>query len=71
MPSDLEQLATIKSQTLALIATITANPKPTYSIDGQSVDWSEYLRRLQETVAWCDQQLAAQAPFEFETRATT
>jgi hypothetical protein len=69
MPSDVEQFATIKSQTLALIATITANPKPTYDVDGQSVAWTEYLRRLQETVAWCDGHLAAEAPYEFETQA--
>ena len=37
MPSDAEQLATIKSQTLALIATITAEPKPSYEIDDQRV----------------------------------
>jgi hypothetical protein len=71
MPSDAEQLALIKSQTLALIATITANPKPTYDVDGQSVAWTEYLRRLQETVAWCDARLAAEEPFEFDTQAST
>ena len=37
MPSDLEQVRTIKSQTLAIIAELTANPKPTYYIDGQTV----------------------------------
>lgn len=71
MPSDAEQLATIKSQTLALIATITAEPKPSYEVDGQRVEWTDYLARLQATVAWCDAQLAAAEPFEFETRATT
>lgn len=71
MPSDAEQLATIKSQALSLIATITAEPKPTYSVDGQSVDWADYLRRLQDTIAWCDTQLAAQEPFEIATQATT
>ena len=38
MPSDLEQIQTIRSQALALIADITANPKPSYTLDGQSVD---------------------------------
>jgi hypothetical protein len=69
MPSDSEQLALIKSQTLAVIAQITAAPKPSYDVDGQSVAWTEYLRRLQETVAWCDERLAAEGPFEIETRA--
>lgn len=71
MPSDAEQLALIKSQTLALIATITANPKPTYDVDGQSVAWTEYLRRLQETIAWCDARLAVEAPYEFDTQASS
>lgn len=69
MPSDAEQFASIKSQTLALIVSITANPKPSYEVDGQRVAWTEYLRRLQETVAWCDERMAAEGPFEVETRA--
>ena len=51
MPSDAEQIAVIKRQTLALIAAITADPKPTYQIDGQKVSWGEYLGQLQATVA--------------------
>jgi hypothetical protein len=50
--------STIKSQTLAMITELTANPKPTYNIDGQSVQWSDYLKQLQSTVLWCDQQIA-------------
>lgn len=50
-------LKTIRSQTLALIAEITANPKPSYSIDGQSVDWSDYLEHLRQTVDWCDRMI--------------
>lgn len=65
MPTDAERIATIKTQTLAIIADMTANPKPSYNIDGQSVSWSEYLDRLQKTVAWCDEQLAAtNGPYE-------
>jgi len=49
---------TIKSQTLSMIAEMTANPKPSYNIDGQSVQWTEYLKQLRTTVEWCDQQIA-------------
>jgi len=49
---------TIKSQTLSMIAEMTANPKPSYSIDGQSVQWTDYLKQLRATVEWCDQQIA-------------
>ncbi len=67
MPTDAEQVATIKSQTLAVIVTITANPKPSYNIDGQEVLWGDYLKKLQATVAWCDAQLAGETPLEQHT----
>jgi hypothetical protein len=66
--TDLEQLRQIKVQTLALIADITAQPKPTYKIDGQYVGWDKYLGRLQDTVRWCDQQIAAAAPVEVRSQ---
>ncbi len=62
--TDLQQIQTIKSQTLALIAEITALPKPTYKIDGQNVLWTQYLARLHETADWCDRQMAVVAPTE-------
>jgi hypothetical protein len=68
MPSDIEQIARIKSQTLARIAEITAEPKPTYSIDGQQVAWGEYLKQLQSVADWCDAQLAAQMPIEIRSQ---
>lgn len=69
MPTDLEQIATIKTQTLARIVEITAQPKPTYVLDGQKVAWETYLKQLQATVAWCDAQLNGAEPFEEVTRA--
>lgn len=71
MPTDREELAAIRSQTLARIAEITAQPKPTYNIDGQMVAWAEYLKQLQQTVDWCDQKLAAAEPFEFRSAGYT
>lgn len=71
MPTDLEQIATIRSQTLARMAEITAQPKPTYVIDGQKVNWETYLKQLQATVAWCDNQLGGAEPFEEATQAMT
>jgi hypothetical protein len=68
MSSDSQQIAAIKSQTLAGISEITAAPKPTYSIDGQTVAWSDYLQQLRQTVDWCDEKLAGETPFEFQTR---
>lgn len=49
---------------MALIAEITTEPKPSYTIDGQSVAWTVYLEQLQKTVAWCDRMIAAEEPVE-------
>lgn len=69
--SDADMLRTIKSQTLALIAEITATPKPSYSIDGQAVAWADYLARLQAVVEWCDARLAGEEPYEIHSRGCT
>jgi len=71
MPSDLEQIQTIRTQTLALIAQITADPKPTYYLDEQTVSWGDYLTRLQATVDWCERKLAGQEPFEIHSQGIT
>jgi hypothetical protein len=71
MPTDLEQIATIKTQTLARIVEITAQPKPTYDIDGQKVNWETYLKQLHATADWCDQQLLANDPFDATSQAVT
>lgn len=69
--SDAAMIAAIKTQTLSLIASVTESPKPSYSIDGQSVAWGEYLARLQTIVDWCDQKLADYDPFEVHTEGYT
>jgi hypothetical protein len=71
MPSDYDQISTIKSQVLAQLVELRANPKPTYSIDGQTVSWTAYLRSLEETVEWCNAQLRGLEPAEVESRACT
>lgn len=71
MPSNAEPIAAIKCQTLARMAEITAQPKPTYQIDGQLVAWGDYLAQLQRTVEWCNQQLAAEAPIEVRSQGYT
>ena len=69
--SDAETIAAIKSQTLAVMAEITANPKPTYQIDGQMIAWGGYLAILQQTVDWCNEKLAGEAPFEVRSQGYT
>lgn len=69
--NELAQIAAIKAQTLARIAEMTAAPKPSYTIDGQNVAWSEYLGRLQQTVDWCDARTASAVPLELRSQAGT
>jgi hypothetical protein len=69
--SDREQIESIRSQTLAQLVDLRASPKPTYSIDGQTVSWTDYIRSLEQTVDWCDAKLIGLAPFEVQSQATT
>ncbi len=69
--SDFQIIAAIRSQTLALMAQITAAPKPSYTLDGQTVSWADYLRQLQLTVDWCNRQLAGEEPFEVRSTGYT
>ena len=71
MSTDAQRIATIKSQTLALIEEITRNPKPTYNIDGLMVSWGKYLAELKATVKWCDQQLDGESPCEIRSQGYT
>jgi hypothetical protein len=67
MATDAENIATIKSNALATLAEITASPKPSYNIDGQSVSWTEYQKMLMEQVGWADGQLNNTDPFEIHS----
>jgi hypothetical protein len=69
--TDIEQIQSIRNQTLAQLDSIRANPKPTYWIDGQRVHWQEYAESLQKTVDWCDQKLTDYEPFEVRSQAIT
>jgi len=71
MATDVQQIGTIRSQTLALLEQLRLNPKPTYSIDGQKVSWTDYVESLQATVDWCDRKLAEYDPFEVQSQGTT
>jgi hypothetical protein len=69
--SNLEQINTIKANTLAQMAEVSDQKKPSYSEDGQTFQWTEYLQYLQRRVDWCNEQLAAEDPFEFPTQGYT
>jgi len=59
MVTEAENIATIRANLLASLATESANPKPSYSIDGQSVDWNGYRAAILAQVAALNAVLAA------------
>lgn len=69
--TDLEHIQSIRSQTLAQLDALRADPKPSYWIDGQRVHWQEYADSLQRTVDWCDQKLCDYEPFEVRSQGVT
>ena len=71
MAIDREQLLTIRSSALAQLAELRETPKPTYTVDGQTVSWESYARSLQDTVDWCDTKLAGDEPFEIHSQGYT
>ena len=65
MATNAENIATIKANYLTELATESANPKTSYSIDGQSVSWNEYRASLLAAIKELDVMLAAaQGPVE-------
>jgi hypothetical protein len=69
--TDIEQIQSIRTLSLAQLADLRANPKPTYTIDGQTVSWTTYMTSLQVAVDWCDAKLIGLAPFEVRSQAIT
>jgi hypothetical protein len=69
--TDVEQIQSIRSQTLAQLDDLRADPKPSYWLDGQRVQWQEYAESLERTIDWCDLKLAEYAPFEVRSQGIT
>jgi hypothetical protein len=69
--TDYEQYATIRSLSLSLLAELRAEPKPSYTLAGQHVSWTEYAESLQRTIDWCDRKLQEVEPFEIRSQGTT
>ena len=59
MASDADNIATIRSNLYAYLATESANPKPSYTIDGQQVDWNQMRQAILAQIDSLNQQLAA------------
>ncbi len=55
---------TLNSLRTQRLAVLQAGPKPSYSVDGHSVKWEEYLEYLDEAIWQVYQEISQQNPFE-------
>ena len=67
MADYLTNLETARDQIAALIVEITAEKKPSYSVDGQSVSWESYLATLTNQLSTLNALIGQGAPFEHES----
>lgn len=67
-PTRLENLITARDGFTARLAEASTDCKPSYSIDGQSVNWVQYYRFLSEQIDKLDAQIAAAQPYEFVSK---
>lgn len=74
MATYLENLVTIRDGIASLIATevayqLTNGPKPSYSIDGESVDWPGWFAAMSDRLDSLNEQIKrARAPFMVVSR---
>lgn len=52
-----ENLLTAKANFAQQLADLSANPKPSYTVDGKSYSWGEYLKFLIDAMASIDLQI--------------
>lgn len=72
MASYQANLITAKEQVAARLVELTASPKPSYSVDGQSVSWESYFATLTNQLQALEQAIQrADGPFEVRTQGVT
>lgn len=68
----LENIAAAINNIAAKIAEVSANPKPNYSLDGESYSWADYLKMLTEQITELRQaQAVLSSPYEIRSRGVT
>ncbi len=63
----IDDLTTARDQAASLIKDITASPKPSYSVDGQTVSWTQYLAELTKQVKDLNYLITAGKPYEHQS----
>lgn len=67
-----QNLETVRNQIAARLVEVTAENKPTYSVDGKSVSWESYVAMLSNQLEKIEAALArASGPFEERIQART
>lgn len=61
------ELKTAAENLVTAYKAAAANPKPNYSIDGQSVSWGEYLKMLRNGIKETQELIAFFEPVELRT----
>lgn len=56
----------VEQLTTALLAA-TANPRPQYSIEGQSVSFNDYIRMLLDAIKTLNEAILMYEPFELKS----
>ncbi len=67
----LQDLLATRDNVAAQLAEITANPKPSYSVDDQWVDWDTHFKALSDRLEKLNQAIQAAQPFEIQTTGYT
>jgi hypothetical protein len=63
-------LVTQRDALVTLIGNVLANPKPTYTIEGRTVQWTQYLAELRNQFNWLNEAIdLAGGPLEIHSEA--
>ena len=70
MPTAVENMITARDNLAARLAEVTASgaAKPTYTENGRSVSWTEYIAMLRQQLKELNGDIQAMQPFEVRTR---
>jgi hypothetical protein len=63
-----DNLKALRDEIMESLLREAENPKPSYSVHGQNLDWNGYRRSVMEQLDALDRKIAQQAPFEVVSR---
>lgn len=67
-----ENLITTRDEIAERLAAISANPKPNYSLDGESYSWADYFDMLTRNLKSVEEAIQrSDTPFEIRSRRYT